>query len=497
MVNHPHNGSKTGITLIGLGPGDPGLITLQAWEWLNKIDRLYLRTFHHPCVAYLPKHLKIFSFDKFYEQYDDFTMVYEAIITQILELGSTTAVTYAVPGNPFVAETTCPEIVKRAKVAGIPVFVIDGLSFLEPTFRVLNIDPFSGLMLSDAIEISQRLTPGFPPTSPVLIAQIYDRFVAAEVKLTLMSAYPDEHTVQLVHAAGTAEQLVETLPLHAIDKSQNLGLLSSLYIPALSPHASFEAFQEVIAKLRAPNGCPWDRQQTHMSLRPYLLEEAYETLEALDDENMVELEEEFGDLLLQIVLHAQIATETGDFNMQNVIEGISKKLIRRHPHIFSGTKVLDVEGVIHNWEQIKAEERQLNGDVKKKGILDGVPKALPALSQAEKIIDRVGRVGFKKLTHIETSKVLLDDLDIYQEAQGETARIEALGELLLAVSALAFKEGIDAESALRKTLTKFRIRFGKMEAAAGAQGKTLIDLTSEELDTLWDLAAHQNSTEAG
>jgi tetrapyrrole methylase family protein / MazG family protein len=184
----------------------------------------------------------------------------------------------------------------------------------------------------------------FRPLVPALIAQIYDRDVAAEVKLTLMAAYPDEHPVRLVHAAGTDDEVVEELPLYAIDHSPHLGLLSSLYVPPLSAGASFEAFQEVIARLRAPDGCPWDREQTHLSLRPFLLEEAYETLDALDREDMDDLAEELGDLLLQILLHAQIATEEGDFNIHHVLEGIGSKLIRRHPHVFSSVEVTGVEG---------------------------------------------------------------------------------------------------------------------------------------------------------
>ncbi|MBW6466840.1 MAG: hypothetical protein K0B06_10075, partial [Brevefilum sp.] len=350
MTENDHRTSKPGITLLGLGPGDPAALTRRAWDWLTSINILYLRTVHHPTVASLPDHLTLVSFDDLYESHDDFEDVYEAIIQEILAQGKTSMVTYAVPGHPFVAEATCPEIAKQAKAAGIPVQVIDGLSFLEPTFRALEIDPFPDLVLADAIQVSQRQTPGFPPSTPALIAQIYDRDVAAEVKLTLMAAYPDEHPVRLAHAAGTVDAVVEDLPLYAVDKSPHLGLLSSLYVPPLSAGASFEAFQEVIARLRAPDGCPWDREQTHLSLRPFLLEEAYETLDALDREDMDDLAEELGDLLLQILLHAQIATEDGDFNIHHVLEGIGSKLIRRHPHVFSEVEVAGVEGVIRNWE---------------------------------------------------------------------------------------------------------------------------------------------------
>ena len=494
MTENDHRTTTAGITLLGLGPGDPTALTRRAWDWLAGIDKLYLRTVHHPAVASLPAHLTLVSFDELYERHDDFEDVYQAIIEEILALGKTASVTYAVPGHPFVAEATCPEIAKRAAAAGIPVQVIDGLSFLEPTFRALKIDPFPDLVLADAIQVSQCQTPGFPPSTPALIAQIYDRDVAAEVKLTLMAAYPDEHPVRLVHAAGTVDELVEDLPLHAIDHSTELGLLSSLYVPPLSTGASFEAFQEVIARLRAPDGCPWDREQTHLSLRPFLLEEAYETLDALDREDMDDLAEELGDLLLQIVLHAQIATEEGDFNIHHVLEGIGSKLIRRHPHVFSEVGVTGVDGVIRNWEQIKAEERQGHSDGTHNGLLNGVPAALPALSQAAQIIERVGRVGFNRLAlmgNAEGVHFLLKVLEITDETQ----RKATLGDVLMAVTTLAHQADIDAESALREALTRFRTRFGAMEAAALASGRALMDLSAEEMDRLWQSAGDSGQNE--
>ncbi len=488
--------SAAGITLLGLGPGDPTLLTCRARDWLGVIDKLYLRTKHHPTVAHLPPHLDLVSFDDLYEGADSFETVYAAIVEEILILGKYTSVTYAVPGHPFVAEATCPEIAKRAEAAGIPVQVIDGLSFLEPTFRALGLDPFPNLVLVDAIEVMQRQTPGFPPSSPALVAQIYDRDVAAEVKLTLMSAYPDEHPVRLVHAAGTGDEVVEDLPLYGMDKSPHLGLLSSLFVPPLSAQASFEAFQEVIARLRAPDGCPWDREQTHLSLRPFLLEEAYEALDALDRGDMGDLAEELGDLLLQIVLHAQVASENGDFNIHHVIEGIASKLIRRHPHVFSEVDVAGVAGVIRNWETIKAEERQAHGVPEKNGLLDGVPTALPALSQAEQIIERVGRVGFPQLASLGKPGAIREMLAAF-EVDEDADKMKTLGELLLGVTGMAHQAGIDAKSALREALTRFRKRFGAMEAQALISGQALMDMSAEEMKRLWQAVKDSGQSEVG
>jgi len=477
-----------GITLLGLGPGDASMLTQEALDWLRSIKKLHLRTKFHPTVVGLPSHLTLVSFDAFYEKSDAFEAVYEAIVAEVLRLGQQPkGVTYAVPGHPFVAEATCPEIYQRAVETGIPVRVIHGLSFLEPTFLALEIDPFPELVLMDAIQLSLGHTPGFPPSSPALVVQIYSRAVASDVKLTLMAAYPDEHPVRLVHGAGTEEQTIEDMPLYAIDHSQRLGLLSSLFIPPISETASFETFQEIIARLRAPDGCPWDREQTHSSLRPFLLEEAYETLDAIDREDMVELEEELGDLLLQVVLHAQIATEEGDFNIHNVLEGIGTKLVRRHPHVFSQVKVDGVSGVIRNWEAIKAEERVENGIEEKKGLMDGVPKALPALSQAQAVIDRAGRVGFDELIEKGTVKYILQCFKDLEKSD-DPGKDQRFGELLLALAALAYRHDIDVESALRERLKVFREKFSILEAKAAESGRPLAALSSEEKAALWEKA---------
>jgi tetrapyrrole methylase family protein/MazG family protein len=477
-----------GIILLGLGPGSPGALTREAWEWLEGIETLYLRTEQHPVVSHLPQELSLQSFDSVYEDADSFDAVYDVIIKTVLELGkSPEGVTYAVPGHPFVAEATCPEIARRGEAEGIPVRVIGGMSFLDPTFQALEIDPFPDLVLADAITLSTAQTPGFSPSTPALIAQIYSRMVASEVKLTLMAAYPDAHPVRLVHGAGTMEVLVEEVPLYAVDQSPHLGLLSSLFIPPLSSTASFESFQEIIARLRAPDGCPWDREQTHSSLRPFLLEEAYETLDALDREDPEDLQEELGDLLLQIVLHAQIATERGDFNIHDVLEGIGTKLIRRHPHVFSEVEVNGVSGVIRNWEAIKAAERKENGIPEKKGLLDGVPQALPALSQAQAVIERVDRVGFAALAQLGTVRGVRDLLAEFSEAPSD-GRKACLGRLFLSLASLAWQQDLDAESALRETLSRFRRQFGAMEALAANQGQALVDLSNQEKTDLWDQA---------
>jgi tetrapyrrole methylase family protein / MazG family protein len=480
------------ITLLGLGPGDPKLLTREAFEILQDTHEVYLRTIHHPTVAGFPATLQIHSFDSLYDQLASFEQVYEEIIKQVLELGRRPqGVVYAVPGHPFIAEVTCPEIARRANQVGLSVRVVEGLSFIEPTLTALEQDPLPYLAILDALELADAHVPPFPPDSPALVAQVHSKIIANEVKLTLMEIFPNDHPVRLVHAAGNPDQQVEDLPLYAIDQSESIGLLTCLFVPPMEKGTSFEDFQEIIAHLRAPNGCPWDREQTHQTLRTNLLEETYETLEALDADDPIKMKEEFGDLLLQITLHAQIANEYGEFNMAQLIKNIHDKIVRRHPHVFGDVQVSGVENVLENWEKIKAaerlEEHQENGGPQK-GLLDGVTKSLPALSQAEEIQSRAARVGFDWPDTRGVVDKINEECHELLNAENLPARADELGDLLFAVVNLARHYEIDAESALRETNTRFRRRFAHIEQTAREQGRQLNDLSLDEMESLWQEA---------
>ena len=481
------NQKQTGITILGLGPGSGDLLTVDARNWLEQIDELYIRTAEHPTLQILSNKMDIHSFDYLYEEQASFEDVYEKIVQQVLTLGARPqGVTYAVPGHPFVAEATSPEIVRRAKQNGIPVRIIEGLSFLEPVFSALELDPFPFVTLMDALELGQRLQPPFPPSSPLLVAQIYSRMIASEVKMALTNVYPDELIVKLVHDAGTAQCKIQTIPLYEIDRQEEISLRTVLYVPPLPVEMSFEEFQEVIARLRAPDGCPWDREQTHLSLRRYLLEETYELLEALDNELPEKTAEELGDLLVQILLHAQIGVEEGEFGMADVLAGIHRKIVRRHPHVFGDLSVTDAGGVVATWEKVKAQERIENSETNSAvGLLRGVPASLPALSQAQEIQTRAARVGFDWDDIEPVYGKVTEEFAEVKEAAG-SPRIESeIGDLMFAAVNLARWLNIDAETALRSTNARFKKRFEHIEKRATESGKQLTDMTLGEMDRFW------------
>lgn len=476
------------ITILGLGPGDPHLLTRQAWQILNEISEIYLRTRQHPTVDGFPTHLTVHAFDHLYEAEESFEAVYREIVSRILDLGHRPqGVVYAVPGDPYTAEATTPEIVRRANAHNLSVRIVTGISYLEPSFAALGIDPLPHTALVDALEIAHAHHPPFPPDAPALIAQIYSPRVASNVKLTLMTLYPDQHPVRLVHGAGTSSQMVEDLPLYQIDRSPHIGLLTSLYVPPLGPGTSFEAFQEIIAHLRAPDGCPWDKEQDHQSLRPNLLEETYEVLSALDDDDPDAMREEFGDLLLQIVLHAQIGSEYGEFTMAEVIQGIYNKISSRHPHVFGDLELDEAGEVILNWERLKATERRENG-AQQKGVLDGVPLALPSLTQAFTYQKRAARVGFDWPEITGVLEKIAEEMAEVETAHDQESRQAELGDLLFAVVNLTRWYDVDPESALREANLRFKERFSYIEKKARAQERELSSYSLEELEAFWQEA---------
>ncbi|MEA3335458.1 MAG: MazG family protein [Chloroflexota bacterium] len=384
------------ITILGLGPGDPGLLTREAWQALLQADEVHLRTEQHPAVAGFPGHLVVHSFDHLYVANDDFNAVYQAIAAEVVALGRRPqGVVYAVPGDPSVGETTTQLIRWQAESADLPVRIISGMSFLEPVCRALEIDSLDrdGLQLLDAMVVATSHAPPFDPSRPALLAQCYSRPLASDVKLTLLHSFDPRHVVFVVQAAGTADEKLWEMPLFQLDRRPNFDHLTSVYLPPAGPCASYGRLQEIVARLRAPDGCPWDREQTLQSLRQDLLEETYELLEALDRDDDGELLEELGDTTLMIAMLAQIASEEERFRWPEVMTHINEKLIRRHPHVFGDEKVAGTEDVLATWARIKSEERSAANGGKASSPLESVPTALPALSLASKYQSRLARAG--------------------------------------------------------------------------------------------------------
>ena len=476
------------ITILGLGPGNPAYLTRQAWDLLSRAGEVYLRTARHPTVAALPSHLILHSFDDLYEKLDDFAAIYETIVEQVIVLGQRAqGVLYAVPGHPLVGESSVQRILARARKEGLAVRLVEGLSFVEPVLSLLEIDGLSGLQLTDATDLVAAHHPPLDPDRPTLIGQLYGRRLASEVKLALMNAYPDDHLVTLVQAAGMEEATKTSISLYQLDQGQQVDHLTTLYVPPLSHVGGLSAFQETVARLRAPDGCPWDREQTHQTLRTNLLEETYEALAALDAGDDDKLCEELGDLLMQIAMHVQIATEEGAFQFADLIGRIDAKLKRRHPHVFGDLQVRGTADVLRNWEAIKASERAKEGSTHH-STLEGVPVILPALARAQALGDRAARIGFDWPDVEGVLDKLGEEVAELRAAEDPEARSQELGDLLFTLVSVARWLGVDAESGLRGACNRFTRRYAKMERMARAQGTDLASLPLAEQDALWERA---------
>lgn len=257
--------------------------------------------------------------------------------------------------------------------------------------------------------------------------------------------------------------------------------------------ARFTAFVALIARLRAPGGCPWDREQTHATVKPMTIEEAYEVAQAIDEGDDRELAAELGDLLLQVVFHARMAEDRGAFTIREVIDGVSEKMIRRHPHVFGDDDAASSGEVLRNWEALKAEERAKKGKTKPAdSMLDSVGKGLPGILEAFQMTTKVSRVGFDWKTAGEAAAKLDEETAELKEAIGRApaseAVLEEVGDLLFATVNVARLLGVDPESALKAANRKFRRRFAHVEAGLAARGRTPAESNLEEMDALWNEA---------
>ena len=483
------------ITVIGLGPGAKEQLTLVGWEILQQGGKIFLRTEIHPVVPWLVEKGIIFqTFDCFYEEATDFSQVYLKIADALLEEASRRPLVYAVPGHPLVAEASVELLLSKAAAAGLTVHVVPSVSFLDVLSVALKIDPANGLHILDGLQLdTQRPVPNVGN----IVTQVYSRMIASDVKLSLSEYYPDEHLIKVVKAAGVpGEERIEEIPLYELDRLDWIDHLTSLYLPPLPYEAvrsdicryPLDPITSVMAALRAEDGCPWDREQTHHSLGTYMLEEVYEVLEAVSEGDMNKLCEELGDLLLQIVFHAQIAGENKGFDMNDIVAVITEKMIRRHPHVFSTIKVKDSAEVLVNWEKIKKEERK--GD-KPKSKLDGVPKGLPALVRAAKVQSKAALVGFDWPDYRGALLKVSEELIELKEAvsTGNTSKIQGeLGDLVFATVNVARLLRIDSDTALTGTIEKFCRRFKYIEGIITLSGKKWEDFSLQELDYWWQEA---------
>ena len=506
------------ITLIGLGAGDVDTLSRGAERALREAAALHasgnglllVRTARHPVVDALREWgLAFESLDPLYETGHDFGAVYTAIADRVVDAATAAAgsfpVALAVPGHPLFGEESVRQIRERAVAGGIETSVVSSGSFVEAVLTAAGVSLGEGCDVRDALTLTETDVvdrDGRPGAGRVdssrglLLFQVFDTASASHAKLALMRDYPDDWGVILVRQAGVrASESVRRVPLHELDR-QSVDHLTAVYVPPLPPanrRAGLGSLAGIMTRLRAPDGCPWDREQTAESLKRYFIEETYEVIDAIDAGDPDLLCEELGDALLQVVFHAQLAAEEGVFNIDDVTGGIVEKLIRRHPHVFGDVQVADSTEVLQNWEKIKRAENVEKDASWRKSILDGVPHGLPALMKAAEISRKVVKVGFEWESFADVLAKLdeeVAELKSELESSPPNARrvADEIGDLLFTVVQVARWQDVDAEDALRGMLARFSRRFRYIEERAHEQARSLTDLSLPEMDALWSEA---------
>lgn len=465
------------ILVIGLGPGDLDRApeTIRA-ILLDPGSRVIVRTRHHPAAEQLAQLREVTFCDDLYEACDHFEDVYAAIADRVLSASGEGPVVYAVPGSPLVGEFA----VRKLLEAGASVEVIPAESFVDAVLSTVAYDPLDrGLQILNG----HRLPVPLVLDKPTIIAHLDRPEVLAEVAAAVDRVLPEGAPVFLLNELGSVRGRIIESTADSVDPAL-AGFRTSMYIDA-EPGGLVGAVQ-TMARLREE--CPWDREQTHQSLMKNLVEESYELIDAVsrlpegepDWVAYSAVEDELGDVLLQVLFHAAIARQVGAFDIDDVAEVMRQKLVRRHPHVFGDVEVASAAEVKSNWDRIKEEER---GEVAE-SALDGVSQGIPALQRASKVQNRAAKMGFdweeaaqvvpKVREEIDELEAVLDDPDL---AASE------LGDVMFAVVNLARHLGLDPEIALRQATDRFEARFRRMESEG-----TLDGLDLDGLNERWDRA---------
>jgi tetrapyrrole methylase family protein/MazG family protein len=405
------------LTILGLGPGNPAQRTLEAVEALASASRILLRTGIHPGLQDLLSDVRVSTCDDLYETGRSFDGVYEAIVNRVIGQAGEGDLVFAVPGHPLIGERTVSTILQRAEASGIPVRIVAGVSALDALASALRIDLMADeAQIIDATELQRFIErdpfngslPDVSPLRPILLAQIYSATVASAAKLALARIFPDDHSVLIAVALGVAgEERIERRQLFELDRIA-VDHLTSVWIPPLMELDATRwpvTLYRIAARLRAPDGCPWDRKQTHQSLRGSAIEEAYEVAAAIDEGDPHHLAEELGDLLLHVAMQAQIGEESGDFSIGDVLDHVNRKLVRRHPHVFGEATAGTPDAVVQTWNEVKAGERAARGlppVIEEPDPYDRLPRSMP-------VLHRVARVSAKD-ANPNVSSVGQDDL---------------------------------------------------------------------------------------
>lgn len=475
------------IKVVGLGPGAIDSLTIGTLEILKNGKNIYLRTEKHPTVDYLKSIcIEFETYDNRYEENNNFDDVYRSIAEDLIDKHEIYGdIIYGVPGHPLVAETSVKLLIKLCAKNKINIEIFPAVSFIDAVIQSLKLDPIEGLKIIDAFDIKNQV---LDKRVGLLITQVYSVSIASDVKLALLEYYNADMEIYFVRAAGIKDlESTRKICLYELDRQKDIDYLTSIYIPKdLDATKDFYDLIKVMDTLRDKNGCAWDMQQTHESLKTYLIEECYEVLEAIDAKDEDNIIEELGDVLLQVIFHSKIGKEEGYFNINDVIRGITNKMIDRHPHIFKVSESKTTKQVLESWENIKKKEKGFSSYT---DTLKHVPKNLPGLMRAGKVQQKASKVGFDFESVEPAMEKVLEELrevrNVYK-GNNRAKILEEVGDLVFSTVNIARLLDIDPEFAVNYTIDKFINRFAYIEESASNKGLDLNCMSLAEMDELWN-----------
>lgn len=490
------------VSVVGLGPGATDWVTPAALARLRLPGaRVFVRTRFFPNLEQLLDGLSWQSFDDLYERAESLQDVQATMTECLLEagrvgvsaVGGAGEVVLAVPGDGAMGEA----VLDRLRAGGAIVEVVPGVPLGVAALVAAGVTGADGAQVVEATSLGGRgvdLLIELNPRWPAVVTGVFSPRAAGDLKLALQRVYPAEHSIGLVRHAGLVDQQIRRVSLAELDRVRlEFDHLTHVVLPPVVeyvPTGSAHGLRAIVARLRAPHiGCPWDLEQTHRSLIPYVIEEAYEVVDAIQADDSAGLADELGDLLLQVTLHAEVADQTDEFEWNDVVRTLSEKLVRRHPHVF-GETLAEVRGtgdVVRNWDQLKAAERvHLPPPA---SALDGVSNSLPQLKRAAELARKANRAGFDWPTREGTLDKIREELAELVQASTMDEKREELGDLLYILAKLAWQDGVDPEEALRSANRKFADRFAILEQIAAERGwPSLKERPLAELESAWSEA---------
>ena len=463
------------ITITGLGPGDLDRVPGPVLSLLLDAPIVIVRTIHHPAAAQLAERRPVIACDDLYEDRSSFEDVYSAIADRVSEASETVPVMYAVPGSPMIGEFAVRRILDRHPDSE----VIPAESFVDAVLAEMSYDPFDrGLQILNGHELPDPLI----LDKPTIIGHLDRSEILADVASAVGSVIPEDEVITVLVGVGSSDAAIASVRADEVDPDW-AGFRTSLFID--TEPGGLAGAVRVMRVLREE--CPWDRSQTHQSLVKNLVEESYELIDAIerlegDDDwsGFAEVEDELGDVLLQVLFHEAIARQGGYFDIDSVAEAMRQKLVRRHPHVFGDVEANTPEEVKANWDEIKAREQGGSAD----SALDGVPEGMPALHRSAKIQNRAAKVGFDWDQASQVIPKIHEELGELEAEIRSNGDVEAeLGDLVFSIVNLARHLGVDVEMALRGSTRRFEERFRIMEGDGPLDG-----LSIEELDRRWEQA---------